>query len=72
MNKKITKDYICNGVSRALIEFGYPDATPDKIAIVYDEYKAGKRFPDLSFDIIGGFAESQFKDVVDLLGEELP
>lgn len=72
MNKKITKDYICAGISAALIEYGYPDATADKIATIYDQFKAGQRFPDLSYGVISGFAESHLKEIEDILREPLP
>lgn len=72
MSQKITKEYICAGLSKSLIEFGYPDATPDKMADIYDAFKTGKRFPDLPHNILGGFAESQLKEVAELLKGELP
>lgn len=72
MNPKITKEYICASISAFLIDFGYPDATPDKMAAIYDAFKAGKRWPDLPHGVLGGFAERQLEEIVDLFKEELP
>jgi len=65
--KSVTKEYICDGIAKALREFGYPDCTAEMVGDVYDAYKTGKRFPDLPHGIIGGFAESQIKEVEDLV-----
>lgn len=63
----VTKQYICDGISKSLIEFGYPDAAPAVIAEIYDAFKAGKRFPELPHGIVGGFAEAQLKEVAEML-----
>lgn len=72
MNRSITKQQICDAISRSLVEFGYPDCTPEMIGEIYDEFKAGKRFPDLPHGIIGGMAESQMKEAYEALEGKLP
>ena len=63
----VTKEYICDGISKSLIEYGYPDATQQVIAEIYDAFKAGKRFPELPHGIVGGMAESQLKEIEGML-----
>jgi len=64
---KHTKQSLCEGISKSLIEYGYPDASPQVIAEIYDAFKAGRRFPELPHGIVGGFAESQLKEIEELL-----
>ena len=71
MTTKITKNYICAGIGKSLREFGYPDATDDKMAEIYDAYKAGKRGDELPHQVIGRFAERQLEEAEALL-KELP
>lgn len=59
----ITREKIVGLLSKSLIEFGYPDATKEKCSVIYDEYKAGKRFPDVSHGVLSAFAESQLKEI---------
>ncbi|MBN7755450.1 hypothetical protein JYP46_01320 [Nitratireductor aquimarinus] len=63
---RITKAKICNAISRSLIEYGYPDASPEVISEVYDAFRDGVRFPDLPHDVIGGFAEKQLQELQDI------
>jgi hypothetical protein len=60
-------DDAMESVAKSLREFGYPDATAEKMRAIYDAWEAGKRFPDLPHGILGGFAESQFDEVADKL-----
>lgn len=67
--RKITKEYICNGIGKSLREFGYPDASDDKMAEIYDAYKSGSRGEDLPHGILGRFAEKQLEEVQEHLGQ---
>ena len=69
---KITADKIIKSISAGLIEFGYPDASPELIREIYDAYKLGKRFPDLPHGVLGGFAERQLDELQEALGGPLP
>lgn len=67
-----TKHTICDAISHSLVEFGYPDCTPEMIGEIYDDFKAGKRFPELPHGIIGAMAEGQLKEITDDLYGKLP
>ena len=61
----ITRKRICDAIAKSLVDFGYPDVTAKMIGEILDAYVEGKRFPDLPHGVIGGFAESQLKEVAD-------
>lgn len=67
MSKAKPADIITAGieaVSRSLVEFGYPDATPELIRKYYETWKAGKE----SEDIIFAFAAAQFNEHTMIFG----
>ena len=66
-----TKQQICEAVSKSLVEFGYPDATPDLITDIYDAYKGGKAEKDMPHGILGAFAYKHLADFEEA-GGELP
>lgn len=68
---KVTKDFICASIGKSLREFGYPDASDDKMAEIYDAFKAGKRAVALPYGVLGRMAESQLFDVQRIM-KELP
>lgn len=64
---KYTLGDAMEAVAKSLWDYGYPDVTAMMIREIYDQWKTGKRFPDLPHGVIGGFAESQFEEVKDAL-----
>lgn len=72
MKPRITRAEITEAIAKSLRDFGYPDVTSDMIDTIYGEFAEGKRFPDLSHGVIGGFAEGQLKDIQEALGGDLP
>jgi hypothetical protein len=65
--KTYTLDDAMGSVAKSLREFGYPDATAEKMREVFDAWEAGKVFPDLPHGILGAFASSQFDEVSEKL-----
>jgi hypothetical protein len=65
MSKKITKAEVASVISRSLVEFGYPDCTPEKMTEVIDAYLSGRCGHDLPHDILGNFAERQLDDLAE-------
>ena len=49
-------------VARNLREFGYPDVRGPMIREIYDQWREGKRYPDLPHGVIGALAERQFEE----------
>lgn len=60
--RKYTRDDAAASVARSLREFGYPDATAEKLREVLDAWLDGKRGADLPHGILGMFAERQFEE----------
>lgn len=61
--KPYTRNDAAASVARGLREFGYPDATTEKMREVLDAWLAGKRGSDLPHGVLGMFAERQFEEV---------
>jgi hypothetical protein len=62
-SKTYTRNDAAASVARSLREFGYPDATTEKMREVLDAWLDGKRDDDLPHGILGMFAGRQFEDV---------
>ena len=58
--KPHTRLRTCQTVAKGLVEFGYPDCTPEMIDEVLTAFLEGKRGADLPHGVIGQFAERQF------------
>ena len=65
MTTKLTKNMVCEAVSRSLYDFGYSGITGAMVGDILDAWVAGKRFPELPHGVIGAFAEEQFKGLQD-------
>ena len=66
---KPTLNTAMEAIARNLREFGYGDVTGAMVREIYDQWKTGKRFPDLGHGVVGGFAESQFAEHQDMLAK---
>lgn len=62
---KWTKQKVAASLSRQMVEFGYPDCTPEMMAEVYEAYIEGKRGSDLPHDVLGMMVESQLNELAD-------
>ncbi|WP_315922453.1 hypothetical protein [Mesorhizobium sp. SP-1A] len=61
--KKVTRREVTEAVSKGLVDFGYPDSTPEKVDEILAAYVDGKRGVELPHGILGRFAESQLEDL---------
>lgn len=61
--KKVTRLEVTEAVSKALVDFGYPDCSPEKVDEILTAYVDGKRGGELPHGILGRFAESQLEDL---------
>ena len=65
MAKRYTRTEAAASVGRSLREFGYPDASTEKMREVLDAWLDGKRGAALPHGILGIFAERQFAEAED-------
>jgi len=61
--KKVTRKEVAEAISRRLVEFGYPDCSPEKVDEILSAYINGKRDGDLPHGILGRFTEAQLEDL---------
>jgi len=57
------KKLIFKAIANSLVDFGYPDVTPDMISEVYEAIKTKEK--ELPYGIVGQFAESQIKEAIE-------
>lgn len=61
--KKVTRKEVAEAISSRLVDFGYPDCSPEKVDEILSAYIEGKRGVELPHGILGRFAESQLEDL---------